>query len=710
MRILFCAFRDLENDLAGGSEVLIDRLASGLVDRGHDVTLLCAEPVAPRAYRVIPNGRFKTQYLRAPFKYLQHARDVDLVVDVANGLPFFASLWRRGPCLCLVNHVHTEQWSLWFSPAMANLGRTIERRAMPWAYRDRLFMAVSPSTAASLERLGVNPGHIRIVTNGVTVPETQPVKSTEPLFLGVGRLVPHKRFDIAIRAWERIRPLVGGRLVIVGEGPDLERLAAIAGDGVEFRGRVSEEEKTQLYGEAWMLLHPAMLEGWGLVITEAAASGTPTLGFRVPGVRDSVIHGRTGLLASDEAEFAALWARLATDGVLRQQYGVAARARAQTLGWDRTVERFENVAQEAVATHRRLSGASRVRTPSGVLDVREQMVDLRDAAAINDLELADADAGRPTVSIVVPAYNEAIRLRTTLPRFVQAIDQTSTELIVVDDGSADGTAAYARKLLDNVQGASVIELVDHLGKGAAVRRGVAAATGQTIAFMDADLAVDLAGFPALLEALESADIAIGSRSAPGSVVAPATPWRSLSQHAFSRASQSVTRLRIADMQCGFKAFRGPAAKLLFELSRENGWAFDVELLALADRLGYRIAEVPVRWNDVRGGHRGASTPAAMFWSLRRIRAAIRYDRLAAAIEPWADADRPDKLSRNVSGPRGSFLSDELGPDLLPGPEDAELRSLLEERLDESSPPASASSEEFLNGSRSSRLRRALTGE
>src|SRR5207253_2082911 len=136
----------LENELAGGSEILIDQLASGMTRRGHDVTLLCAEPVAPRAYRVLPNGRFETQYLRAPFQYLRHARDVDLVVDVANGMPFFASLWRRRPTLCLVNHVHTQQWGLWLSPAMASFGRMIERQAMPWAYRGHLFVAVSQST------------------------------------------------------------------------------------------------------------------------------------------------------------------------------------------------------------------------------------------------------------------------------------------------------------------------------------------------------------------------------------------------------------------------------------------------------------------------------------------------------------------------------------------------------------------------------------
>ncbi|HEX8580958.1 MAG TPA: glycosyltransferase family 4 protein, partial [Acidimicrobiales bacterium] len=233
MRILFVAWRDLANPLAGGSEILVDRLAGGLVERGHDVALLCAAPAEPRAYRVVTNGGQHTQYLLAPFRYAGGFRDRDLVVDVANGMAFFTPLWRRGPSVCFVNHVHTEQWAQWFPRPVAAVGRELERRAMPFAYRNRLFVAVSPSTAESLHRLGVPPEQVRIVINGVDPPAVVAPESPEPLFLALGRLVPHKRFDLLLRLWERVRPVTGGRLVIAGDGPERATLKALAGEGVE---------------------------------------------------------------------------------------------------------------------------------------------------------------------------------------------------------------------------------------------------------------------------------------------------------------------------------------------------------------------------------------------------------------------------------------------------------------------------------------------
>ncbi len=347
-KILFLAWRDLANPLAGGSEVLVDHLARGLLAHGHDVSLLCAGPTAPRPYRVHDGGGRYTQYLRAPATYLRHFRDADLVVDVANGLSFFVPLWRRRPVVCLVNHLHSEQWRQWFPPPVAALGRSLERNAMPLAYRRHLFVAVSRSTAASLEAIGVDPERIRIVHNGTEAPEEWPAEDLEPLFVCLGRLVPHKRIEVVLAAWERVRPIVGGRLVIAGEGPERSRLEALAGEGVTFAGQVSEAQKNDLLARAWMLLHPAMVEGWGLVVLEAAARRTPTVAFDVPGLRDSVLHERTGLLATSEATFVEHWVSLARDPVLRGRMGRRARDRAAQFSWSASTARFIAVAEEAL--------------------------------------------------------------------------------------------------------------------------------------------------------------------------------------------------------------------------------------------------------------------------------------------------------------------------------------------------------------------------
>lgn len=585
MKILFCAWRDLANPLAGGSEVLIDRLASGLTERGHDVTLLCAGPVAGRDYHVVQSGSTYSQYLRVPFHYLSKFRDADLVVDVANGMSFYSPIWRRKPSICFVNHVHTQQWAAWFPRPVAAVARNAERHLMPMAYRNRLFVAVSPSTANALQGLGVDPDRIRLVHNGVDPVSTLLPKSPEPLFVALGRLVPHKRYEILLRQWERVRARVGGRLVIAGDGPEAEKLAAIAGPGVELVGQITEAEKARLLGEAWLFLHPSMLEGWGIVIMEAAAAGTPTIGFSVPGVRDSVVDGTSGVLVDTEDEFAEQWIRLTTDHEARAALGKGARSVARRYSWSSTVDEFEAVAQEAV----------RPQVPVPVPAARP----LRRPAPAPRPVLA---VERPQVSVIVPAFNEAERLPLSLPELLPALRDLDAEVIVVDDGSDDATAATARALLPADDRHSVIRLPRHRGKGAAVRAGVADARGRSVVFMDADLATDLSHLPDALSALEDHHLAIGSRSAEGSSTTGASLARVHMGRAFYRLARQMTDVPISDYQCGFKAFRSSTAKLLFHLSRLDGYAFDVEILMLADQIGYRVAEIPVNWASVPGGH------------------------------------------------------------------------------------------------------------
>src|SRR5580704_6203909 len=310
--VLFIAWRDLANRQAGGSEVLVDRLASGVLARGHQVTLMCGGSVAERPYRVMRNGGTYSQFLRAPFAYLRHFRNYDLIVEVCNGMPFLAPLWCRRPVLCLVNHMHTELWSIRFRPPFSTVGRNIERVVMPWAHRGNLFLTVSPSTAESLQRIGVGQDRIRQICNGVEAPDPPTPRSPEPMFLAFGRLADYKRLDVV------------------------------------FTGRVSDQEKHRLMCSAWLFLHPALIEGWGIVVAEAAIRGTPAVAFDVPGVRDSVVHGQTGVLVTTEGQFASAWASLAIDQRRREQLGRAARTRALQLHWSTAVEGFAEVADEAI--------------------------------------------------------------------------------------------------------------------------------------------------------------------------------------------------------------------------------------------------------------------------------------------------------------------------------------------------------------------------
>src|SRR5260370_2617318 len=132
--ILFIAWRDLANRLAGGSEVLVDQLASGLLARGHRVTLLCGGTVAERPYRVRRNGGTYSQFLRAPLAYLRNFRDVDLILEACNGMPFLVPPWSRRPVICLVNHVPTQLGPIPLRPPAPPPGRWIESWAHPWVH------------------------------------------------------------------------------------------------------------------------------------------------------------------------------------------------------------------------------------------------------------------------------------------------------------------------------------------------------------------------------------------------------------------------------------------------------------------------------------------------------------------------------------------------------------------------------------------------
>jgi glycosyltransferase involved in cell wall biosynthesis len=348
---VFLARRDLGNSAAGGSELLIDRIASGLTDAGHQVTLVCGGPAAPRDYRVVSAGGDATHFLRARKILAQQIGDCDLLVEVCNGMPYLTPLWHRGPTLCLVNHVHTDLWRMRYPAAAAGLGRKLEQWALAGAHRGNLFVAVSESTASALAGIGVPEDRIRIVPNGVEEPGPLVPKSSHPLFLAVGRLVEYKRIDLLLRLWERVRPVTGGQLVIVGEGPERQRLQAMAGPDVVFTGRVSEAEKHRLLCQAWLLLHPSLVEGWGLVVTESAARGTPAVGFDIPGLRDSVQDGVTGVLARGESAFAAAWCTLALSDDKRHLMGRAAAREAAGFTWDNTVRQFRTAAAEAYAQY-----------------------------------------------------------------------------------------------------------------------------------------------------------------------------------------------------------------------------------------------------------------------------------------------------------------------------------------------------------------------
>jgi glycosyltransferase involved in cell wall biosynthesis len=359
LRIVTVSWRDLANPSAGGAEVLINHLLEGLQARGHQVTLVCGGPVSEHPYEVVDAGGTYSQYLRAPAICTRRFRDADVLIDVQNGLPYFSPLWRRRPSICLVHHVHTDQWDTRFPTPVAAVLRGVERRVMPAVYRHRRYVAISPSTAASLAAIGVRPESITVIESGVDPPPgPASARSAEPLFLSLNRLVPHKRIDVLLEAWRLAQDRIPGRLVVAGDGPLLDdlRQQATTIPRVEVLGRVSEVRKEELLAQAWAVLSAAHHEGWGMSVLEGAVYGTPTLAFDAPGIRDAVVDGVTGRLVTPGAEadlpgsFAAAMEEFVADTAGRARYAEAARHRAAALSWSHAVDRWEALLFDTVAS------------------------------------------------------------------------------------------------------------------------------------------------------------------------------------------------------------------------------------------------------------------------------------------------------------------------------------------------------------------------
>ncbi len=192
-------------------------------------------------------------------------------------------------------------------------------------------------------------------------------------------------------------------------------------------------------------------------------------------------------------------------------------------------------------------------------------------------------------------FNEARTLPTTLAQVKHQFPDADTEIFLVDDGSTDDSAGLAKHLTQGDDRIEIIRLPKNLGKGAALRAGIARTTADAVLFMDADLSTSLEHVDAFLQRLSKFDIVIGSRSVPGSIVKRSSLMRQLMGRTFNQLMRLSTGLDIHDSQCGFKAFRGDVARLLFSLSENNRFAFDPEILRIGVALGYSIDEVPVTW-------------------------------------------------------------------------------------------------------------------
>lgn len=234
-------------------------------------------------------------------------------------------------------------------------------------------------------------------------------------------------------------------------------------------------------------------------------------------------------------------------------------------------------------------------------------------------------AETPYLSVIIPAYNEERRLPGTCRRVGEYLQQVGYpyEVILVDDGSTDATPLFVRAIAAEVPAFRGVFLSPNQGKGAAVRAGMLAARGEHLLFSDSDLSTPIEEVQRLASALEErqAGVAIASRRLAGAnLVVPQPLHRRMMGTGFSLLTRGVALPGLYDTQCGFKLFTRPAAEAIFPRLTIRRFAFDVEALYLARRLGYKVVEVPVTWQDSQESRVNPLRDSArMFEDLVRIR-------------------------------------------------------------------------------------------
>jgi glycosyltransferase involved in cell wall biosynthesis len=356
--IVFFSWRDTRNPEGGGAERYLEKMAAGLVARGCRVTIFCAAHPAASPVEIVDGVRFvrrgsKTSVYPLGLWALLRKRfgRVDLVVDVQNGMPFLTRLVTRKPVVVLVHHVHREQWPVVYPGLFGRVGWWIESRLAPRVYRHSQYVAVSRATRAELQQLGVSGPRIAVVHNGTDpVVPTRAGKATTPTLCVVGRLVPHKQVEHAIDAVLALRSEFPDiRLHVVGSGwweATLHEYAEErkALDAVVFDGHVDEQRKNEVFATSWLMALPSLKEGWGLVVGEAGMHHTPTVAYRsAGGTRESIAHGRSGLLVGTQREFTEALGDLVRDGDRRTRLAAGAWAMRRRFTWEHGQQSFAHV-------------------------------------------------------------------------------------------------------------------------------------------------------------------------------------------------------------------------------------------------------------------------------------------------------------------------------------------------------------------------------
>lgn len=347
MRILLFNWRDIKNPHAGGAEIFTHEIIKRWAAKGHDVTLFTSKFPGCRLeekidnIKIIRDGGKYTVYWKARDHYnKQFKGEFDIVIDEVNTFPFFTPFYVKEPIVCLIHQLAVEFWFYEVKFPFSLFGYILEPYYLK-IYRNFPTFTVSESTKHDLLNLGFSD--IYVIPEGLNQKalEKIPEKEKEPTLIYVGRLKRAKRPDHVINVFKLVKEEISNaKLWIVGDGYFKEDLMKIVKryslEDVHFFGRVSERKKMELMKKAHVIVVPSIREGWGLIITEANACGTPAIGYNVPGLKDAIKNGETGLLTerNDQKSLAKTILKFFKDNSFREKLTKNALKWSHDFSWD----------------------------------------------------------------------------------------------------------------------------------------------------------------------------------------------------------------------------------------------------------------------------------------------------------------------------------------------------------------------------------------
>jgi len=366
LSILIFNWKDITNPTAGGGTYYTHRVAKYLVKKGHKVTLLCANYRGGQKRETVDGvdiirvGNKYTVYIKAPLKFLKDFQNnFDLVIDEINALPWLTPLYVKTPKITFIHQTTREALFEELNKAVASLIYLFEKAGL-LLYRKLPFITVSPSVKDDLVGIGISRKNISVVYPGIDLIKCKcdsARKSVFPMVLYLGRLKKYKGVQHLVRAMRYVTTKIPeAKLSIVGEGDyrsELEELVKALNlqSVVSFHGYVSEEEKIRFLKKAWVLVVPSVKEGFGIVVIEAAACGTPAIGTNTMGLRDSIIHGKTGFLVpyGKPKILAEKIHEILSDGELGSRLSRNASEWGEKFSWEETLKKFETIIRQEVA-------------------------------------------------------------------------------------------------------------------------------------------------------------------------------------------------------------------------------------------------------------------------------------------------------------------------------------------------------------------------